>query len=288
MTAARSAKAGWTFGILLAILVLTLAAHMALAHDEDLSLENHGTSEPVWVNPEIYIEISAAWLAVWGIFLAMRGKKFVEAHKKTYFLLVIIPIIISSFYLAGYTVYENIISQTKGPIHWHADYQVWVCGQRLDLVDPKFPSNKIGTPLFHEHNDDRMHIEGTVMELQDIDLGRYFSVIGGELYPGHLKYRTQQSDGLPEGLYDYHDGDYCPDGTQGSLKVYINGRRMDDFNEYVIYPDAYVPPGDCIIVLFDGSESDTTDRICESWSAKGWSYDGYARVARKVGDHTWQ
>ena len=41
--------------------------------------------------------------------------------------------------------------------------------------------------------------------------------------------------------------------------------KLENFENYILSPYAYVPPGDCIIIEFD-VEKDKTDKICESYT----------------------
>lgn len=220
-----------------------------------------------WTSPVTYLQLTTFWIILLTIIL-VAGKSHVMNHKKFFFFITIIPVILVTVYLAGHTVHHNITSATGGPVHWHADYQIFVCGERLDLIDPKFPSNKIGSPLFHEHNDDRIHVEGAVMHLEDVDVGSYFEVIGGELTATSLKYTTN------DGEVSVQNGDLC-NGVPSELAVYVNGNREADPANYLYYPDPLVPPGDCIIVEFGPNPGSTTSKICESWEAQGWTYDNY-------------
>jgi hypothetical protein len=269
---------GWILFFVFVILI----SGVVLAHENEISeeeMQGFNFSSPI-----NYIILSGIWIGILISFILTIGREMAEKNKKLFFWLIITPIILSSLFLAGFTVYENVVSVTGGPIHWHADYQVHACGERLDLINPKGLRNKIGSPLYHEHNDDRIHIEGTVGKLIEINLERYFKVIGGELDDnvGHLIYPTDEE------VINYKDGDSCSDGSIGSLKVYVNGKRVDDYSDYVIYPDSFVPPGDCIIILFDGSDSETTDLICDSWAIHEWEYDSYVRPVVVIGGKSWQ
>jgi hypothetical protein len=234
-------------------------------------------------SPVTYIIISGSWFLALIIFILTMGRGVANRNKKLFFWMMIVPVALSSLYLAGYTVYENINSATGGPVHWHADYEVRVCGETLELVDPEGIKNKIGNPTFHEHNDDRIHIEGSVEELVDVSLGKYFETIGGELDHGHLVFHDEH-----KGVIDVEDGYSCPGGGEGSLKVYINGKLDEHFEDYVIYPDPNVPPGDCIIVVFDDSNYEETEILCVSWEIQGWSYDNFVREEVTIGGKTWK
>lgn len=229
----------------------------------------------------LLIEIAAGILVLASFVVLPLKKHLNETGKKIVFWSLVIPTLIATIYFGVAIVNENIVSVTQGPVHWHADYQVIVCGERLDLVNPSFPRNKIGSPLFHEHDDDRIHVEGTVMELEDVDLGSYFNIIGGELSDGVLQYPSTN------GMVEVRDGDTC-NGQPSQLSVYVNGEKVEDYWDHKMYPNAYVPPGDCIIVEFGPQSGETTERICSSWSAKGWSYDDYERAQEEIGGHAWQ
>jgi hypothetical protein len=203
------------------------------------------------------------------IVLIIKKHPILKHQKKYVFWAIALPILLSTFYLAGHTIYGNIHSITKGPIHWHADYQVWVCNERLDLINPKFPSNKIGSPLFHEHNDDRIHVEGTVQSYEDIDLDAFFQVIGGNLTSNSLKYKTANK------MVDVATGNTCPDGKTAELAVFVNGKRIADPTTYMYAHEALVPPGDCVIIEFAANLGSTTSRICESWQAMEWDYNNF-------------
>ncbi|MEK6903874.1 MAG: hypothetical protein AABW64_04480 [Nanoarchaeota archaeon] len=247
-------------------------------------VQAHGeeeTQEQYLTDPVFYLTITAFWVVVLTIFI-ITNPKFTARWKKQLFLLMIIPIIATSLYLGTHTIYENINSVTKGPVHWHADYELYVCGKHFELVDPEGLRNKIGSPTFHEHNDDRIHIEGTVDRLEDFTLGAYFRTVGGRLTDEGIIFPAQQ------GTIAYKNGQLCPDEYRGTLNVYVNGKRIADHENYLIYPDAYVPPGDCIIITFDAGNQDTTNILCESWNAQGWNYDSFQRRTITIGEKTWQ
>lgn len=202
-------------------------------------------------------------------------------EKLVCFWLIALPVMLASLYLVIHTLYDTTNSETKGPIHWHADYQIWTCGEKLDLTNPRFPKNKIGSPLLHEHNDDRIHVEGTVSYLETITLGRFFGIIGGALSEDTISYPTTK------GIKTFTNGDTCLSGAQGTLKVYVNGKSIADPASYLLYPASLVPPGDCIIVQFDEIESETTDKQCASWEVKRVTYGNLTRPSVNIGGRSW-
>ena len=257
--------------VILSFLVLFFIIPFVLSHDgeeERLDEKLHSLQVPIITIGSIIV----AFFVITSLMFPKETKKY----KKLFFLAIIIPIIISTLFLAGSTIYINIISETKGPIHWHADFEIWNCNEKLDIIDPTGLSNRVGTPVYHEHNDDRVHVEGTVVELHDVHLSEFFNVIGGEL--------TQTSFKLPtnNGLLEVNNQDLC-NGQEGKLQVFVyqitNAHdtqssnfiyrqiKLDNFEDYVLSPYVNVPPGDCIIVEFS-EEKDSTDKLCETYEVQ--------------------
>lgn len=190
-----------------------------------------------------------------------------ERFKPWLFGIIVAVVASSTLSLIGTTVYLNKISVSGGPVHWHADVEVWACGQELELQDPVGTlSNKIGTPVLHEHNDKRIHLEGVVVEPRDASLGKFFEVVGGGL--------TDRSLVLPtnDGEVNLISSQTC--GSQlAELSVFVYQTRgdryytktkLDNPAQYVISPESIVPPGDCVIIEFDETP-DETDRLCEQY-----------------------
>lgn len=195
--------------------------------------------------------------------------------------------IIATTFLAADTIIKNQRSVTRGPVHWHADYRIFVCGEsqnpqgevmgktvahgdeedthvEVDLKNPTGFSNRLGTSDFHEHGDNRIHIEGVVEKLEDVRLGKFFEVIGGQLTKTFLRMPTGQGELILQ------NGMECPDGSEGVLQTFLyktEGRKviqekLTDFPDYVISPESQVPPGDCLVIEF-GPVRDRTDKICD-------------------------
>lgn len=197
--------------------------------------------------------------------ISLRTKKLTAFAKKVLFSSIVLVVILPTLYMGISTVYLNVISQSGGPVHWHADIEIWRCGEELDLVNPEGISNKIGTPTFHEHNDKRLHVEGVVVRQEDVNLQRFFNVIGGELTQTSLTVPTTKGDvvlqpgtcsGAPAELqaYVYQTTD---DGFFQQKKLAIPGA-------YVLSPEPNVPSGDCIIIEY-GPVKARTDKMCRSY-----------------------
>lgn len=187
------------------------------------------------------------------------------------FLGITIPVILATLYSAATTVYVNRMSATAGPVHWHADFEMWKCGEKIDLKDPTGVTNRIGTPVFHEHGDDRLHVEGVILDLDDAALHHFFEFVGGDMTTSTLLVPTN------EGFVRAENGELC-DRQAGKLQMFVvevvnpderddwryRQHKVEDFTDYVLAPYSQVPPGDCIIVEFD-VEKERTEHLCSTY-----------------------
>ena len=122
---------------------------------------------------------------------------------------------------------------TRGD-HWHAALDIWICGEAQDAV-PGFPGG------VHTHSDGFIHIHPMEPDEEGpgASLSRFFEYGGGALTHDRLQ--------VPGSSSVHNIGDTCPDGTPGTIKVWVNGQRIDDF-------PVYIPQdGDDIIVAFGPS-----------------------------------
>lgn len=175
-------------------------------------------------------------------------------QKKCIFAAMCSVIIAVTGFIVFTTIYSNYFSASGGPVHWHADYEIWVCGERMHLEESEGLENKVGTPVFHHHNDDRIHVEGVVYELEDIALGKFFEAIGG-----HIDNEMMRINLINGSVKEVRNGDLC-DGTPGILRMFVNGNQPKDrydatktdtnFDRYIIAPFGTVPPGDSINITF--------------------------------------
>lgn len=213
----------------------------------------------------------------------------------------------TTFFLLGSTIYLNVVSDSGGPVHRHADIEYWACGAEVELRDPyKFLSNKIGTATLHEHNDKRIHLEGVVVD-EDVDatLGNFMRIIGGDLTKGSISIPVHQERLLEDDvdgdqvnteylayleskvrgtensrLLDLRNGDTCGEGlaaVPGELQVFVYTfneeddtyaqSKLEDPESYIYSSYSNVPPGDCIIFEFDRPK-DFTDKLCMQYGLK--------------------
>ena len=258
--------------ILILIVILVLFSIIAYPHvEEDVYEEESKDIDDYFkTTPTNYILIAAVITGILVVF-SIYYKEKSERMKMLLFWSITLPIILATAYSAGSTIYLNLISETKGPIHWHADFEMWNCGKKIDLIEPKGLSNRVGTPVFHEHGDDRVHVEGVVVELKDVDLHTFFETVGGQLEKDYLYVPTN------DGYVQMRNWDSC-NGQEGKLQVFLykiknpdetkdwifEQQKLDNFENYVLSPYSNVPPGDCIIIEF-GAEKEKTDKICETY-----------------------
>ncbi|HLF55047.1 MAG TPA: hypothetical protein VI612_04980 [Candidatus Nanoarchaeia archaeon] len=113
---------------------------------------------------------------------------------------------------------------TDREIHWHALVDITICGEHRDL--PLATGDEIahgkafkGTHLMHTHDDNIIHIEGQVKKKEDIAIGNFFDSIEVPLDKDRI--------------FEYKNGDLCPDGKPGKLKMYVNDQPREDFRDYV-------------------------------------------------------
>lgn len=194
--------------------------------------------------------------------LIIRQKN--EILKYILFIGFIVVILANSIYLVGSTLYLNRVSKTGGPIHWHADFEIYNCGKKVEIKNPEGFSNKVGTEVVHEHNDNRIHIEGVILDQHDTSIGHFIEQLGGQLHEDHMAIPAQG------GLLEVNNGQICKDGQAGMLQVFVYQTHDKTFSQqklisspqdYTISPFGQVPPGDCIIIEY-GPEKKKTDKLC--------------------------
>lgn len=200
--------------------------------------------------------------------ISLRTKHPTEHLKQFLFWSIVAVVAIPTLYMASSTIYINVVSASKGPVHWHADLEVWNCGQEVNLKDPEgMLSNKIGTATLHEHNDKRVHLEGVVVHPEDASLGKFFKVINGEITSTTVVVPTNNGE-LP-----LTSGSMCADGQEAQMQVFVyqtddeqyySQMKLTDPAKYLISPYSAVPAGDCVIVEF-GPVRERTDKLCRSY-----------------------
>ncbi len=218
----------------------------------------HGEEEAA--SPPTYLPIDPFPLALYVfalvLFVVAASLLFpsllTPSRKKMAFLAIAVPVGAVTLYLAASTVYLNLTSESGGPVHWHADFEIWLCGEKAQLPHADLPANYVGTPVLHYHDDNRIHVEGVVVKKEDIALHRFFEAIGGELSGTSI---TVPLEG--DRQVAYSNGNVCPNGRPGRLKLFVKNHETGTFYEepaledYVIKPHFEVPPGDYLKIVFE-------------------------------------
>lgn len=235
-----------------------------------------------------------------------RKTKKAAKLKLPLFVAVCVVVLGTTFTISGGTVYLNLNSATGGPVHWHADYEIWACGNELELRDPYgFLSNKIGTATYHEHDDKRIHVEGVPISLPyDFSLGKFMTVVGGSVsndslvVPLNTDKLFEDGEGEPDG-----DGNPKPapellepfitSDTNGKIASFKNGQtcgtqpaevqafamqfnnqdktyrqtKISNIANYMPAKEPTVPAGDCVIIEF-APLKDRTDKLCKQYGVR--------------------
>ncbi len=229
--------------LLLLFLMLILSINFAFSHggEEDEFMLDHSELYPV-----TQLQAVGYGSLIFGtliVLILLFHKKMNEMAKKIMYSIVLIVVALVTIYLVITTLHLNVISITKGPVHWHADFEIWICDNEIQLPEPKGLSNKQGVDLMHAHNDNRIHVEGVILDKKQASLGAFFYAIGGSITSDGLRIPTD------EGLVEVHEGDACNE-KPAKLYVFVNGNLIENPSQYFIAPYEKVPPGDRIKIIF--------------------------------------
>lgn len=229
-----------------------LAANTALSHEgeEEEFMLDHSQLYPL--SQLAVVGYGSIAFGILILIIVLFHKAMNEFVKRAVYTLLVALIAIVTIYLVITTLHLNIISLTKGPVHWHADFEIWVCDKEIKLAEPKGLSNKQGVDLMHAHNDNRIHVEGVILDKKQASLGAFFYAIGGSLRDDGLKVPAG------EGLVSVHDGDFC-NGQPAKLYAFVNGNLVENLPDYEISHYEKVPPGDRIKFVFTEKPSEEID-----------------------------
>lgn len=261
-------------GLLALVFLVSLSTVFANGATNEASDASIALATTLRENAYNVVLASAAILIVLVVY-SIKTKPRKEKIKKILFWSIVFFAVGSNLYLAGATLYTNHVSPTGGPVHWHTDFELWNCGEYLDLVDPTGWDNRVGTWEVHEHNDNRMHIEGTILEMNQASFHHFFEVIGGTVDASGMTFPTIHGDTkMPiSGMCN---------GKQAELQVFrlyiTNPESAKNWTydqekleypeglEKIMAPYANVPPGDCLIIEYDTPKAKTL-HSCASYRA---------------------
>lgn len=240
----------------LVLLMLILVTTIVSAHNEAES--------------NFYIEsiiVSSLIILIASIY-SVKKKKLNNKKKICLYLIISLSVLLTTIYLTYNTISLNINSVTGGPVHWHADFEIWACGEKLDLKNPVGLYNRVGNPVLHEHNDNRIHIEGVVKDWEDINLENFFKTVGitaeNELQLtdsklGDVVFKDCNNKKASPQVFLYK-----VKNPENLNNWKFEQKKLEDYKNYVVSGYSQVPPGDCIILDFDEEKSETS-HICESY-----------------------
>lgn len=213
----------------------------------------------------------------------------------------LVAILLPTLWAAGAFVHESETSWSNGEVHWHADFEVLVEEngelQRKNLVDPgKFCedtkhessymcklSDRTGSTEYHEHNDQRIHLEGTFKEREDASLSDFFETFGGELTNSRMVYPTNNgvvnvSNDVDRNLKIIvqkgvvNQREWCIVGSDAQLDDICesHGERADSPQKYIVSPHTQGPTLDDVYIIYDSeSPSDALQNLRENSEYKG-------------------
>ncbi|MEW6035095.1 MAG: hypothetical protein AB1529_00640 [Candidatus Micrarchaeota archaeon] len=232
-----------------ALLALLLLGAACFPHSDSIESLHDDPWAFLGVPNPLHVLYAAALVSGLAVFYAIFAR-FSEEAKKLVFFVIAAPIGLSTIYLGATTVYLNAVSESAGPVHWHADFEIWACGEKYELADPSGLDNKVGSPVVHEHNDNRMHVEGVLLKKGEASLRNFLIQAGGNFDEDSLTLPTNA------GVMSWNDGDLC-NGRPARWHVFVNGEPLgDDAHDYVISPYELVPPGDAIKFVFTEKKPD--------------------------------
>lgn len=213
---------------LIAIIILPFVAAHGDAGEEYF--------ENIWFYLAPFIAIVFGALLVHYYETHKHTPKNLDTIKKITFAIILLVTAVVSLTIFYQTIKINTTSWSKGPVHWHADIEIEICGEPYFLPTIEGFTNQVGTELVHTHEDMRIHIEGPVIEPEDASLGNFFRLQG-------VPFSATQ-------IADKKNGDICPNNKQGKVKLFVNGKENSEFENYIIAPYPDVPPGDQIKIVF--------------------------------------
>jgi len=243
--------------------------------------------------------IGAAAIALLALVaVLMMTRRRLPRFKAPLFTLAVLITVATTLVASGITIAINLNSPTGGPVHWGADYQVWACGNQLNLRDPHgLVNDRIGSASLYEKNDGRIHYDGTPINLpDDASLGKFMQVVGGEISDSSLVVPLNDQDGFtgtpttPEQIQPYistssegsaarfQNGQACgTDKAEVQTFVYTYDENAKTYTQTKLtHPATYElshtdasPPGDCVIVEF-APPADRTNHLCPRYGVRDY------------------
>ncbi len=259
---------------------------------------------PLFIGVGTALLIGNTAVALWAEDrLADQGKRLLM----TVFLL---AILVPTVYTVTAYIHENQTSWSEGEVHYHADFEVIVDGERHALIDPGAfcersseaaymcrLNDRVGITEYHEHNDQRIHLEGTFKYREEATLSAFFEAFGGELSSTEIRYptngdwinRTETGNRTLKVLVERGAGgsrDWCAlDATvpieDRCIDPYL-GEHVSTPADYVISPYQRGPTLDTIFIIYDDTPID--DALTDMREDGAYTYGGETFEVVKSGE----
>ena len=157
----------------------------------------------------------------------------------------VVAIVVVVFGILGLLLFTRSATGAPriGVDHWHATYEVLVCGER----QPNFPFWQAGV---HTHDDGLIHIHPNTPSEEGAGarLVRWFEYGGGKL--------TQDEMRMPGSREEFKNGDTCPDGSTAVLQVFVDDADPPSVFERLDNWSRYIPQdGDQVRIVFGPEEA---------------------------------
>lgn len=153
-------------------------------------------------------------------------------------------------------------TRTEGPVLSKVDYRIFACGEEIFLkADAQSPIGK-RKGLFAHSKSGSIVADGVPSRIDDILLSSFFEATGGRL---NFSDEGEEIMRIPTeaGVREFNSGDLC-NGKEARLHVLhyrvdtstkpwsVYPRIMWKYFDYVLTNNyGNVPPGDCLIFIFD-------------------------------------
>jgi uncharacterized cupredoxin-like copper-binding protein len=171
-----------------------------------------------------------------GALRRIRGMYFPPWVPVVFIILIVFGILGLLFYTRSATGAPRINQD-----HWHATYQVFICGQR----QRNFPTWEAGV---HTHGDGVIHIHPFVTSEEGAGarLVKWFEYGGGKLSQTEMHMPGTPKDQV------YKNGEKSKEGCEGVLQVFVNGEKMENWSRYL------PQDGDRVRIVFGPEEAEPT------------------------------
>lgn len=196
-----------------------------------------------------YFLLIAALLILLSWYFGLKGKK--KKIKRSVIFSIIILALLGIAYSLEVTFQSGarssgiIVCPQEDKCYWtahiHAYVPIYVCGKEIKQYIEVGPLNE---PHTHEekhviHWHDRLpydNVNKRLLEYAPLTLGAYFDAL-------EMQFDSNR-------ILDKSNDDLCPDGSQGTLKMFVNGKQNNMFRNFV-WKDK-----DVIVLIFDNRSSE--------------------------------